>query len=177
MATIRKSHENAQVQALYASDLDHPMSVRAERLLHTSYAPRRSARAALAQFLDAVDTRNGARTNSACPLLPTEMSSRCLLLHSLAFPLRSGLARNVRTIADCSCGGAVCRARRVGHGDARIRPRHRTRFDCCADRLAPAAPASRSSPRSPFGTLLSLPCVSLLLACCRRYCCCCLFYR
>lgn len=51
------------MQQLYANDLDHPMSVRAERLLHTTYAQRRSSRAILAQFLDAVDHRNGNRKN------------------------------------------------------------------------------------------------------------------
>ena len=55
----RMSHENEQLKELYAHWLDTPLSPTAEHELHTSYAPRRSPRDALARFLDAVDRRDG----------------------------------------------------------------------------------------------------------------------
>jgi hypothetical protein len=55
---VRLSHENKHVQQAYDSYLGKPLSKRAERLLHTSYAPRRSKRDVLARFLDAVDRRD-----------------------------------------------------------------------------------------------------------------------
>eukprot|EP00656_Telonema_subtile_P026002 TRINITY_DN28009_c0_g1_i1.p1 TRINITY_DN28009_c0_g1~~TRINITY_DN28009_c0_g1_i1.p1 ORF type:complete len:293 (+),score=59.05 TRINITY_DN28009_c0_g1_i1:40-879(+) len=60
-AVIRYSHQNATVQKLYDQHLDRPLSHTAERLLHTTYAARRSPRAALSNLLDAVDRRDGQR--------------------------------------------------------------------------------------------------------------------
>lgn len=59
-APRRRSHENPDVQALYASELGAPGSPAAHALLHTAYAGRRSARLLLMQFLDCVDRRDGA---------------------------------------------------------------------------------------------------------------------
>ena len=58
-APRRRSHENPDVQALYATELQSPNSPRAHALLHTHYAPRRSARALLMRFLDCVVRRDG----------------------------------------------------------------------------------------------------------------------
>ncbi|KAI9003459.1 nadp-reducing hydrogenase [Hyaloraphidium curvatum] len=55
----RRSHENPDVAALYASGIGKPGSHEAERLFHRGYAPRRSPREALARFLGAVDARDG----------------------------------------------------------------------------------------------------------------------
>lgn len=55
----RRSHENQDVQALYATELGHPNSARALDLLHTSYAARNSRRLLLMRFLDGVDRRDG----------------------------------------------------------------------------------------------------------------------
>lgn len=55
----RRSYENADVQKLYATELKKPNSARAHELLHTSYAPRGSARLLLMRFLDCVDRRDG----------------------------------------------------------------------------------------------------------------------
>lgn len=54
----RRSHENQQVQKLYATDLKETNSVRAHALLHTSYAARNSKRLLLMRFLDCVDRRD-----------------------------------------------------------------------------------------------------------------------
>jgi hypothetical protein len=59
-APRRRSHENAGVQALYATGLGAPNSPQAQALLHTSYAPRGSDRLLLMRFLDAVDRRDAA---------------------------------------------------------------------------------------------------------------------
>ncbi len=56
----RRSYENGDVQALYASELQSPNSPAAHRLLHTRYAPRHSRRSLLMRFLDCVDRRDGA---------------------------------------------------------------------------------------------------------------------
>lgn len=58
-APRRSSHENRDVQALYATQLGAPNSARAHALLHTSYAARDSARQLLMRFLDCVDRRDG----------------------------------------------------------------------------------------------------------------------
>jgi NADH-quinone oxidoreductase subunit G len=58
-ALRRRSHENVQVQKLYAAQLQHPGSEQAQTLLHTSYAARNSRRALLMRFLDRVDERDG----------------------------------------------------------------------------------------------------------------------
>ena len=63
-STVRKSHENAEVQQLYKDLLGHPLSETSELLLHTSYAPRGSPRDMLARFLDAVDHRDGEKAAS-----------------------------------------------------------------------------------------------------------------
>ncbi|OWY02928.1 [FeFe] hydrogenase, group A [Thioclava sp. IC9] len=59
-APRRRSYENADVQALYASELGAPNSPTAHHLLHTHYAPRHSKRSLLMRFLDCVDRRDGA---------------------------------------------------------------------------------------------------------------------
>jgi len=59
-AQRRRSFENVEVQALYASELTEPNSPAAHRLLHTHYAARTSERALLMRFLDCVDRRDGA---------------------------------------------------------------------------------------------------------------------
>lgn len=62
-APRRSSHENRDVQRLYATELGEPNSARAHELLHTSYAARRSVdgakRLLLMRFLDGVDRRDG----------------------------------------------------------------------------------------------------------------------
>lgn len=58
-AQRRRSHENPDVQALYANELQSPNSARAHALLHTHYAARSSARLLLMRFLDCVDRRDG----------------------------------------------------------------------------------------------------------------------
>lgn len=58
-APRRRSHENQDVQSLYATVLGHPNSARAHALLHTSYAGRQSRRLLLMRFLDCVDRRDG----------------------------------------------------------------------------------------------------------------------
>ena len=55
----RSSHENRDVQKLYATELKEPNSVRAHELLHTGYAARNSKRLLLMRFLDYVDRRDG----------------------------------------------------------------------------------------------------------------------
>jgi iron-only hydrogenase group A len=55
----RRSYENQDVQKLYATELEKPNSARAHELLHTSFAPRKSARLMLMRFLDCVDRRDG----------------------------------------------------------------------------------------------------------------------
>ena len=57
-APRRRSYENPDVQALYATELQAPNSPRAHALLHTSYAARHSKRLLLMQFLDCVDRRD-----------------------------------------------------------------------------------------------------------------------
>ena len=59
IAPRRRSHENPDVQELYATELKEPNSVHAHALLHTSYAARNSARLLLMRFLDCVDRRDG----------------------------------------------------------------------------------------------------------------------
>ncbi|MCA0945758.1 [FeFe] hydrogenase, group A [Salipiger pacificus] len=59
-APRRRSYENRDVQALYASELGAPNSPAAHHLLHTHYAGRGSRRALLMRFLDCVDRRDGA---------------------------------------------------------------------------------------------------------------------
>jgi NADH-quinone oxidoreductase subunit G len=56
----RRSHENPDVQRLYATVLTQPMSHEAERLLHRTYAPRGSLRELVARFFEAVDHRQAA---------------------------------------------------------------------------------------------------------------------
>jgi NADH-quinone oxidoreductase subunit G len=63
-STVRKSHENTEVQQLYKDVLDHPLSEKSEELLHTSYAHRGSGRDMLSRFLDAVDHRDGQKAAS-----------------------------------------------------------------------------------------------------------------
>ncbi|AHM04217.1 Periplasmic [Fe] hydrogenase large subunit [Roseibacterium elongatum DSM 19469] len=58
-APRRRSHENTDVQTLYATELGAPNSPAAHQLLHTRYAARQSPRALLMQFLDCVDRRDG----------------------------------------------------------------------------------------------------------------------
>lgn len=58
-APRRRSHQNEDVMKLYADDLGSPNSAEAHALLHTQYAPRRSKRLLLMQFLDCVDRRDG----------------------------------------------------------------------------------------------------------------------
>eukprot|EP00457_Paulinella_chromatophora_P002405 gb/GEZN01002410.1/.p1 GENE.gb/GEZN01002410.1/~~gb/GEZN01002410.1/.p1 ORF type:complete len:769 (-),score=79.83 gb/GEZN01002410.1/:163-2469(-) len=58
LSVRRKSHENQDVINLYKRFLSHPLSHESERLLHTTYYPRRSARNVLARLLDAVDRRD-----------------------------------------------------------------------------------------------------------------------
>jgi NADH-quinone oxidoreductase subunit G len=58
-APRRRSFENPDIQALYASELGQPNSPAAETLLHTAYAPRGSKRLMLMRFLDCVDRRDG----------------------------------------------------------------------------------------------------------------------
>lgn len=55
----RRSYENQDIQALYASELKEPNSAQAQELLHTSYAARHSKRLLLMRFLDYVDRRDG----------------------------------------------------------------------------------------------------------------------
>ena len=57
-APRRRSHENREVQRLYATELEQPNSAKAHRLLHTSYAARNSPRSLLMRFLDCVDRRD-----------------------------------------------------------------------------------------------------------------------
>jgi iron-only hydrogenase group A len=57
-APRRRSHENPDVQALYATELQEPNSARAHALLHTGYAARNSRRLLLMRFLDCVDRRD-----------------------------------------------------------------------------------------------------------------------
>ncbi|KEO55131.1 [FeFe] hydrogenase, group A [Thioclava pacifica] len=59
-APRRRSYENTDVQALYASELGAPNSRAAHQLLHTHYAARHSQRSLLMRFLDCVDRRDGA---------------------------------------------------------------------------------------------------------------------
>jgi len=54
----RRSYENEDVQRLYATELQHPNSAAAHKLLHTSYAARHSKRLLLMRFLDSVDRRD-----------------------------------------------------------------------------------------------------------------------
>jgi NADH-quinone oxidoreductase subunit G len=63
-AKRRRSYENDDVQALYASELGKPNSHAAHRLLHTHHAARRSKRSLIVRFLDAVDRRDGAQAAS-----------------------------------------------------------------------------------------------------------------
>ena len=58
-APKRRSHENQEVQQLYATQLKHPNSAEAHRLLHTSFAARHSPRSLLMRFLGCVDRRDG----------------------------------------------------------------------------------------------------------------------
>ena len=55
----RRSHENQDIQKLYATELKEPNSPEAHALLHTSYAARKSDRLLLMRFLDCVDRREG----------------------------------------------------------------------------------------------------------------------
>ena len=58
-AKRRGSHENQDVQKLYATELKEPNSIQSRALLHTSYAARNSMRLLLMRFLDYVDRHNG----------------------------------------------------------------------------------------------------------------------
>lgn len=58
-APRRRSHENADVQRLYETELGEPGSDTARALVHAAYAARGSKRLLLMQFLDAVDRRDG----------------------------------------------------------------------------------------------------------------------
>lgn len=57
-APRRRSHENQDVQKLYATELKAPNSNAARELLHTSYSARNSKRLLLMRFLDCVDRRD-----------------------------------------------------------------------------------------------------------------------
>jgi len=57
-APRRRSHENQDIQKLYATELKEPNSDKAKVLLHTSYAARNSKRLLLMRFLDCVDRRD-----------------------------------------------------------------------------------------------------------------------
>ena len=57
-ALHRSSHENQDIQKLYATELNHPNSQRAHALLHTGFAARNSKRLLLMRFLDCVDRRD-----------------------------------------------------------------------------------------------------------------------
>ncbi|WP_230182583.1 [Fe-Fe] hydrogenase large subunit C-terminal domain-containing protein [Aquabacterium sp. CECT 9606] len=57
-APHRRSHENEEVQKLYADELSEPSSLAALALLHTSFAARGSRRLLLMRLLDAVDRRD-----------------------------------------------------------------------------------------------------------------------
>jgi len=57
-APRRRSHENQDVQKLYATELGKPNSAKAHGLLHASYAARNSGRSLLMRFLDCVDRRD-----------------------------------------------------------------------------------------------------------------------
>lgn len=57
-APRRRSHENRDVQRLYATELGEPNSKEAHRLLHTVHAERHSKRMMLMQFLDFIDRRD-----------------------------------------------------------------------------------------------------------------------
>ncbi|MBI1238630.1 MAG: 2Fe-2S iron-sulfur cluster binding domain-containing protein [Alphaproteobacteria bacterium] len=59
-APRRRSHENRDVQRLYAGELTAPNSPAAHDLLHTHYSARGSKRSLLMRFLDCVDRRDGA---------------------------------------------------------------------------------------------------------------------
>ncbi len=66
-STIRKSHENKEVQQLYKEVLGgKPLSETSERLLHTQYALRNSARDKLSRFLSAVDHRDAKGAANLC---------------------------------------------------------------------------------------------------------------
>ena len=65
-SSIRKSHENKEVQQLYKDVLSCPLSETCERLLHTAYAPRGSARDKLSRFLGAVDARDEQGASYLC---------------------------------------------------------------------------------------------------------------
>ncbi|RFO94805.1 hypothetical protein DIC66_21575 [Rhodoferax lacus] len=58
VAPKRCAHENPDVLALYATQLDGPNSVKARALLHTHYAARHSKRLLLMRFLDCLDRRD-----------------------------------------------------------------------------------------------------------------------
>jgi NADH-quinone oxidoreductase subunit G len=64
LAPKRSSHENQDVQKLYATELAAPNSAQAHTLLHTSFAARNSRRLLLMRFLDCVDRRNGSAAAS-----------------------------------------------------------------------------------------------------------------
>lgn len=55
----RRSHENQDIQKLYATELQTPNSPQAHKLLHTHYAARNSKRLLLMRCLDCVDRRDG----------------------------------------------------------------------------------------------------------------------
>ena len=65
-SSIRKSHENKEVQQLYKDVLSCPLSETCERLLHTAYAPRGSPRDKLSRFLGAVDARDEQEASNLC---------------------------------------------------------------------------------------------------------------
>ncbi|KAJ3319407.1 Cytosolic Fe-S cluster assembly factor nar1 [Boothiomyces sp. JEL0866] len=58
-SAVRKSHENADVMALYKNTLGKPLSHESEYYLHTTYFERGSLKEKLAIFLDKVDHRDG----------------------------------------------------------------------------------------------------------------------
>lgn len=57
-APRRRSYENADVQKLYATELQQPNSAAAQTLLHTTYVACKSNRLLLMQFLDCFDRRD-----------------------------------------------------------------------------------------------------------------------
>ena len=59
-APRRRSHENRDVQKLYADELIEPGSPAAREWLHTQSAARNTRRSLLMRFLDRVDMRDGA---------------------------------------------------------------------------------------------------------------------
>jgi len=92
-APRRRSHENPDVQRLYAEELVAPGSARSRALLHTSHAARNSKRLLLMRFLDCVDRRDVAgATELLHPLASWRTDSPHGEIHSAA-----GIAQFIAT--------------------------------------------------------------------------------